>query len=184
MVHIEKRNVLLTPKFRVAVPQVAEPKVFAPGQKGRYSCVALFAPSEFNDNEKAKWAALIAACNKVSVETFKQPMEELDRSVYKVPFYNAEEQEQYPGFGAGVIYFTISTARRPGIVGPDGMTPIDPAELYPGCYARASVNPFANRQWRSIAIGMNHLQKLGEGQRLDGWTSAEEDFGSDPVVSA
>jgi hypothetical protein len=24
---------------------------------------------------------------------------------------------------------------------------------------------------------MNHLQKLGEGERLDGATSAEEDFG-------
>ena len=46
--------------------------------------------------------------------------------------------------------------------------PVDPADLYPGCYARASVNPFANAQWRSISIAMNHLQKLGEGERLDG----------------
>lgn len=41
MAQVEKRNVLLTPKFQVAFPQVAKMKVFAPGQKGRYSCVAL-----------------------------------------------------------------------------------------------------------------------------------------------
>jgi hypothetical protein len=59
MAQAEKRKVLLTPKFRVAFPQVAEMKVFAPGQKGRYSCVALFTPSEFSDKDKLKWGALI-----------------------------------------------------------------------------------------------------------------------------
>lgn len=182
MAQAEKRNVILTPKFRVAFPQVAEMKVFQPGQKGRYSCVALFTPSEFSEKDKQKWQALIAACNKVSLENFKKPMKELDRSVYKTPFHKGEEKEQYAGFGAGVIFFTMSAyTRRPGIVGIDGVTPLDPGELYPGCYARASVNPFGNAQWKSISIGMNHIQKLGEGERLDGATSAEEDFGQDPA---
>jgi len=181
MVHVEKRSVLLTPTFRVAFPEVAEPKMFAPGQKGRYSCVALFTPSEFTDKDKAKWAALIGACNKVSTETFKKPMKELNRSVYKTPFQKGDEKGQYAGFSAGVIFFTMSAyARRPSILSIDGVTPLDPADFYPGCYARASVNPSANRQWKSISIGMNHLQKLGEGERLDGATSAAEDFGSQP----
>jgi hypothetical protein len=181
MAQPEKRSVLLTPKFQVAFPQIVEMKVFAPGQKGRFSCVALFNPSEFNDKDKGKFKALVEACNKVSLETFKKPMKELDRSVYKTPFHKGEEKDQYAGFGAGIIFFTMSAyMRRPGVVGIDG-TPCDPADLYPGCYARASVNPFANQQWKSISIGMNHLQKLGEGERLDGATSAEDDFGSDPA---
>jgi hypothetical protein len=176
-----------TPKFRVAFPQVAEPKVFAPGQKGRYSCVALFRPSEFTNKDKQKWAALIAACNNASVETFKRPMKELDRRVYGTPFHRGVERGEYAGFGAGVIFFTMSAyTRRPGLVGPDGVTSVDPPDLYPGCYARASVNPFANAQWKSISIGMNHLQKLSEGERLDGATTAEEDFGpeSEPNLHA
>lgn len=182
MAQPEKRKVLLTPKFRVAFPQIAEMKVFQPGQKGRYSCVALFTPSEFNDKDKVKWQALIASCNAVSQETFKKPMKELDRAVYKTPFHKGEEKSQYAGFGPGVIFFTMSAyTRRPGIVAVDGITPLDPAEFYPGCYARASVNPFANPQWKSISIGMNHLQKIADGERLDGATSAEEDFGSDPA---
>jgi hypothetical protein len=31
---------------------------------------------------------------------------------------------------------------------------------------------------------MNHLQKLGDGEQLDGVTSAEEDFGSDPISAS
>lgn len=180
MAQVEKRNVLLTPKFRVAFPQIAELKVFQPGQKGRYSCVALFTPSEFTEKDKVKWTALLAACNKVAIENFKKPMKELDRSVYKTPFHRGEEKEQYAGFGKGVIFFTMSAyTRRPSILGPDNASPVDPADFYPGCFARASVNPFASVQWKSISIGMNHLQKLGEGERLDGSTSAEDDFGSD-----
>lgn len=182
MAQPEKRSVLLTPKFRVAFPQIAEMKVFAPGQKGRYSCVALFTPLDFTDKDKQKMAAILAACNKLAIEHFKKPMKELDRSVYKTPFHKGEEKEQYAGFGAGVIYCTMSAyTRRPTVMGLDNATVLDPAELYPGCYARASINPFANDQWKSISIGMNHIQKLGDGERLDGATSAEEDFGSDPA---
>lgn len=177
---IEKRAVLLTPRFRVAFPQVNEPKVFAPGQKGRYSCVALFTPAEFTEKDKAKWQALIAACNKVSIETFKKPMKDLDRSVYKTPFHKGEEKEQYAGFGPGVIFFTMSAYnRKPGIIDLSGAA-VDPSDFYPGCYARASVNPFTNTQWKSISIGMNNLRKLADGERLDGATSAEEDFGYEP----
>lgn len=182
MAQVEKRQVILTPRFRVAFPQITELKVFQPGQKGRYSCVALFTTSEFTDKEKEQMAKLLAACNKVSLEAFKKPMKDLDRSVYKTPFHKGEEKEQYAGFGKGVAYCTMSAyTRQPKVLSVDGSTYLDPNELYPGCYARASVNPFANVQWKSISIGMNHLQKLGEGERLDGSTSAEEDFGSDPA---
>lgn len=182
MAQVEKRGVLLTPKFRVAFPQIAEMKVFQPGQKGRYSCVALFTPSEFSPKDKEKFNALIAACNKVSIEAFKKPMKDLDRSVYKTPFHKGEEKDQYAGFGKGVVFFTMSAyTRQPKIVDVTGSTYLDPSELYPGCYARASVNPFSNQQWKSISIGMNHLQKIADGERLDGATSAEEDFGSDPA---
>lgn len=183
MAQIDKRNILLTPRFRVAFPQIAEMKVFAPGQKGRYSCVALFTPDQFTPKEKQQMAAILAAMDKVSVENFKKPFKQLDRSVYKTPFHKGEEKEQYAGFGVGTVFFTMSAyTRQPKILSIDGETHLDPAELYPGCYARASVNPFANLQWKSISIGMNNLQKLGEGERLDGSTTAEEDFGSDPAT--
>lgn len=169
---------LLTPAFRVSFPTV-----FVRGkQSGRYSCVALFSgfeakdgrtiirtPATWSERDQAKWNALIAACNKVSIEAFKRPMSDLDRNEYCLPFHSGEERD-YDGYGPGVVYLNMSAKnRRPGIVAKDGITPITEFgenEFYAGCYARASVTPFANMRWKALALGLNSLQKLGEGPRL------------------
>ena len=109
-------------------------------------------------------------------------MSELDRAVYKLPFHRGEEKE-YAGYGPGVVYFTMSAKNiKPTVVGRDLTTPLGPEEFYAGCYARASVTPFAfNNIGKGIALGLNHLQKLKEGERLDACTSPEDDFGADPA---
>jgi len=186
---------LLTPTFRVSYPDVFVKRVFQ-GQgeeSGRYACAALFsgfevkdgrtsikAPASWSERDQAKWSALVAACNQVSIEVFKKSMKDLDRSVYTLPFHRGEENE-YEGYGPGVVYFTMSAKnRRPGIVAKDGITPIrqgGPDEFYAGCYARASVTPFANKRWKSLSLGLNNLQKLADGARLDAISPAEDDFG-------
>jgi hypothetical protein len=168
----------LTPPFRVSFPEV-----FAKGEEsGCYACTALFSgfevkngrtitgtPATWSEKDQAKWNAIIAACDEVSIEAFKKPMNELDRSTYMLPFHCGEETE-YEGYGRGVVYFTMSAKqRRPCILAKDGITLITqagPEEFYPGCYARASVSPFANRQWKSLSLGLNNLQKLADGPRL------------------
>ena len=166
-------------------------------ESGRYACAALFsgfevkdgrtiikAPASWSEKDQGKWNAIVAACNKVSIDAFKKPMKDLDRAVYKLPFHRGEEKE-YDGYGPSVVYFTMSAKnRRPGIIAHDGVTPITQygAEaFYAGCYARASVTPFANTQWKSLSLGLNNLQKLGDGPRLDAFSSAEDDFGADPA---
>lgn len=178
------KKVLLTPKFRVSFPEVWEKRSFQEGQTGRYSCVALFQPSEFTEKDKAKWQAIIGACNVLAREHAKKPnMKEAKDLGWKVPFHKGEEK-QYAGYGPGIIYFTMSAyTSRPGILDRDGnrITQDGAEEFYAGCYARASVNPFVNAKWKSIAIGMNNLQKLADGARLDARTNAEDDFGDDPA---
>lgn len=194
-----ERVPLLTPPFRVSRPDVFVKRVFQ-GQgeeSGRYACAALLsdfevvdgrtsikAPATWPEKDQAKWNAIIQACNEVAIKAFKKPMRDLDRAVYKLPFHRGEEKE-YEGYGPGIVYFTMSAKnRRPGIIARDGATPITqygPEEFYAGCYARASVTPFANLQWKSLAIGLNNLQKLGDGPRLDASTSDEDGFGADPA---
>lgn|ERR1700726_667320 len=194
---------LITPPFRVSFPDVFVKRVFE-GQSednARYSCAALFSgfevqngrtlirvPAEWSDKDKEKWNAIVQACNKVAQDAFKKPMKELDRAVYKLPFHRGEEKE-YDGYGAGVVYFTMSAKnRRPQIIAKDGTTIITqggPDEFYAGCYARASVTPFSfNNKGKGIALGLNNLQKLGDGPRLDAFSSAEDDFGADPAEFA
>ena len=197
-----ERVKLLTPPFRASFPDVFVKRVFQ-GQgeeSGRYACAALFsgfevkdgrtiikAPAAWSPKDQEKWNAIVSACNKVAIENFKKPMKDLERAMYKLPFHRGEEKE-YDGYGPGVVFFTMSAKnRRPGIVAKDGITPITqggPEEFYAGCYARASVTPFANVQWKSLSLGLNNLQKLGDGPRLDAFSSAEDDFGSDPAEFA
>lgn len=192
-----ERRRLLTPMFRVSFPDVFQKRVFQ-GQgeeSGRYACAGLFSgfkvengrtiirvPAEWSPKDQEKWKALIAECNRVSVETFKKPMSELDRAVYKLPFHRGEEKE-YPGYGPGIVYVTMSAKNvKPTVVGRDLTTPLGPEDFYPGCYGRASVTPFAfNNIGKGIALGLNHIQKLKEGERLDSFRSAEDDFGADPA---
>lgn len=155
-----ERMRLLTPTFRVSFPDVFAKRVFH-GQgehSGRYACAALFSgfevkdgrtiikvPASWSEKDQAKWNALVAACDKASIEAFKKPMKDLDRTIYKLPFHRGEEKE-YEGYGPGVVYFTMSSKRPPGVIAKDGVTPITqagPEEFYAGCYARASVTPFA-----------------------------------------
>jgi len=174
---------LLTPAFRVSCPDVFVKRVFQGQGKesGRYACAALFSgfevkdgrtiirvPAAWSPRDQEKWKALIAECNRVSMDTFKKPMSELDRAVYKLPFHRGEEKE-YAGYGPGVVYVTMSAKNiKPTVVGRDLTTPLGPEEFYAGCYARASVTPFAfNNIGKGIALGLDHLQKLKEGERLD-----------------
>ena len=187
----------LTPPFRVSFPDVFVKRAFqGQGEKnGRYACAALFSgfevedgrtiiktPASWPEKDQAKWNALVAACNEVAIKSFKKPMKELDRAQYQLPFHRGEQKE-YEGYGPGVVYFTMSAKnRRPCVIDRDGITLVGPEEFYAGCYARASVTPFAfNNKGKGIALGLNHLQKLKEGERLDACASPENDFGADPA---
>lgn len=191
------RQRLLTPTFRVSFPDVFQKRVFQ-GQgeeSGRYACAALFSGFEVKDGrtiikvpgvwpekDQVKWKALIAECNRVSIEAFKKPMSELDRAVYKLPFHRGEEKD-YTGYGPGIVFVTMSAKNiKPSVVGQDMITPLGPEDFYAGCYARASVTPFAfNNIGKGVALGLNHIQKLKDGERLDSFRSAEDDFGADPA---
>jgi hypothetical protein len=55
---------------------------------------------------------------------------------------------------------------------------IDPSEFYSGCFGRASVTfyPYNASGSKGIACGLNNIQKLEDGERLGGGSSAATDF--------
>lgn len=54
----------------------------------------------------------------------------------------------------------------------------DHSEVYSGVYARASVNFYAYNVngSRGIACGLNHLQKVRDGEPFGGRSRAQDDF--------
>ena len=55
---------------------------------------------------------------------------------------------------------------------------VDPTEVYSGCYGAASISfsPFNANGNKGVAVGLNHILKLRDGEPLGGRSRAEEDF--------
>jgi hypothetical protein len=76
-------------------------------------------------------------------------------------------------------YFVNANSKdKPGIVDRHVKTILDPDEFYSGCYGRASITFYAFNQNgnRGIACGLQNLQKLSDGEPLNGRRRAEDEF--------
>lgn len=89
--------------------------------------------------------------------------------------FRAGEEKDYP---AGSVFIHASTTSRPGVVDQMRQVITDPELVYPGCWVRASVRPFTFEAdgKRGVTWGLNNVQFLGHGTRLDNRKAAEEEF--------
>lgn len=181
----KKGGRLLTPKFRVSFPQVFEKSSYNGGTP-RYSLTGLFFPKQFTEADKLKWDAIRKKLGEVCLEFFKKDIKTMkeDRT-FKIPFHKGSEKD-YQGYGdPDMVFFSMANSkRRPQILNANG-EPIDSTnaeEFYAGCWAKASVNPYGfNNIGKGLAIGLGNLKKVSDDESFEGFTSAEDDFGSDEV---
>ncbi len=183
----KKGSRLLTPKFRVSFPQVFERASYNGGTP-RFSLTGLFYPKQFTEADNLKWAAIKKKLGEVCVEFFKKDIKTMkeDRS-FKIPFHKGSDKD-YQGYGdPDMVFFSMANSkRRPQILDVNGnaITAENSEEFYAGCWARASVNPYPfNNIGKGLAIGLGNIQKLGDDESFEGFTSAEDDFGDDPAES-
>ena len=85
-----------------------------------------------------------------------------------------KEDEAY----AGHYFINANSAQKPDIVDANRETLYDSSDFYSGCYGRASVTfyPYNAAGSKGIACGLNNLQKLEDGEKLGGVSSAAADF--------
>jgi hypothetical protein len=71
-----------------------------------------------------------------------------------------------------------SKSQQPQIVDRKMRILTDPDDFYSGCYMNITlgVYPFAASGNNGIAIGLNNIQKVKDGPRLDGKSTANDDF--------
>ena len=99
---------------------------------------------------------------------------------WKNTFRDGDEEgdlEKNPEY-AGHYFMTVSNKTRPGIVDQNVQPILDSTEVYSGCYARVSITafPFSASGSKGVSFGLNHVQKLADGEPLGGVTKAEDDF--------
>lgn len=169
---------VMSPNFRVSFPQVFQAKAMPGATKAKYGLVALFTLAEIaKDPEQVKlWKGMQAAAEQAVNE--KWPDLKTRPKILANPFRKGEEKEQFSGYGPGVIFVSLTTMTKPGVADASVKPIIAPEEFYAGCYARATVNPYA---WsfagrNGVSFGLQNVQKIKDGEPFGNRTKPEDDF--------
>lgn len=162
----------------------------------RLSYANLFEPKSINGSEpKYSVSLIIPKSDKQQIATIGQAIEnakERDKGKWngkipanlKEPLRDGDEERPDDENYADSYFMNATSTKAPKIVGleKDKSTgkaiELGEEDVYSGCYARVSVNIYGFNAAgnKGIACGLNNVQKLDDGPRLGGGSSAEDDF--------
>ena len=138
-----------------------------------------------NSREKELLGAIRKEMEACCVEKFKKSIHDSKARIDKFhdPFRDGAQKEHLEGFGEGTMFFKAKSKRRPGVIDTAKNIVEDPEAVYSGCYVRLNVTPFAYDKGggKGISIALNSVMFVRDGERLDGMSNAEEDFGELPA---
>lgn len=177
---MENSTKVITGKVRFSYANVFEPTAMQDGQTPKYNVSIIISKSDTKTVEaikKAIEAAKEAGKSKIADKNGKIPVN------LKTPLRDGDEERPDDPAYENSYFINANSERKPGIVDRDLNPIMSHDDFYSGCYGRASINFYAfNVNSKGIACGLNNLQKLEDGERLAGGSSAEEDFGGDNAV--
>lgn len=157
--------------------------------KVRFSFAHVFEPAEtLNGSMKYSVSILIPKSDTETVERFKKAFEDTKQA--NINFFGGNipknlkgglrdgDEEKDDSAYAGHYFINASSNEKPGVVDADVNPIIDKSEFYSGCYGRASINlyPYDVSGSKGIAAGLNNVQKLEDGEKFGGGSSAANDF--------
>lgn len=167
---------IITPEAIISYPKLDEPESFEGGD-AKFSCALVFL--EGTDLTEMKGA--VAA---VAKEKWGDKAGGMFRSgALRSPFRTDAEAKGYP---EGSTFFNARSKQRPGTVSqvPDAEgkpTLIEASVIYAGCIVKAFLSIFAYDKAgnKGISFGLEHVQFIREGERLDGRVAAADVFAAD-----
>lgn len=166
---------VITGKVRLSYVHLFEPYSQNEGQEPKYSCVLLIPKSDKVTIKKLR-AAQQAALEAGKSSHFNGSIPKQ----WKDTIHDGDEDadlERNPEM-AGHWTISVGSKTKPGIVDRDVDPILDSTEVYSGCYARVSLNafPYSVQGNKGVSFGLNHVQKLADGDFLGGRSKAEDDF--------
>ncbi|AXN58338.1 Gp2.5-like ssDNA binding protein and ssDNA annealing protein [Bacillus phage Wes44] len=168
--------------------------------KVRLSYANVFHAKAINDGEaKYSTAVLIPKEDKATLKKIKDAVEEAKKAGKdskwggkipanaKMPLRDGDEEFPEDEAYAGHYFLNATNKTKPGIAKPvgkdaNGKTKFqeitDETEVYSGCYCKLSLNffPFNANGNKGVAVGLNHIVKVQDGEPLGGGASLEADF--------
>lgn len=99
-------------------------------------------------------------------------------SAIKTPLRDGDLERPDDDAYKNAYFINANSTTAPGIVDADRQEIIDHSEVYSGVYGRASISFYAFNSSgnRGIAVGLNNLQKIRDGEPLGSRTRAADDF--------
>ena len=170
---------LVTGKVRFSYANVFEPRASQNGGDPKYSITLLIPKSDKNTYQR-----IMAEINKTLQENVADTFKGVMPANPRMPIYDGDGlRESGEAFGPeckGCWVISAKSNTAPEIVDANCQPILSKNEFYSGCYGRASIRFYAYNQNgnKGIGCGLGNVQKLEDGQPLDGRTSAAEDFGT------
>lgn len=168
---------ITTGKVRASYVNIFQPRVPENGGDPKYS-VTLLIPK----TDMATLNAIFAEIERAKQEG-AQKFNGSIPPMCKTPIYDGDGyRPSGEAFGEecrGHMVMTASSKNPVVVVGLNMQNIINPAEVYSGCYIRASLSFFAynSNGNKGIGCGLNAVQKIEDGEPLAMHISAEEAFG-------
>lgn len=182
---IKNETKVITGKVRLSYANIFEPKSIN-GSDPKYS-VSLIVPKndkqQIETIEEAINNAILAGESKLAGKNGKVP------SNIKLPLRDGDEDRPDDENYADSYFLNANSTKAPAVVSLEKDRSTGKAihlgedDVYSGCYARVSVNFYAfnTNGNKGVACGLGNIQKVDDGDRLGGGSSAEEDFDFEEV---
>lgn len=166
---------VITGKVRFSYVHVWEKAAISEGGEERYS-VSLIIPK----SDKKQIAAIEAAIE-AARQAGKSKWGGKIPSKLKLPLRDGDDERPDDENYTDSVFLNAVCKTKPGVVDSNVQPILNQDEFYSGCYGRASITfyPFDVNGNRGVACGLNHVQKLEDGEPLGGRSTAESDFGDE-----
>lgn len=182
-----KSLVIMTPLARLDFCELAQPAQFQDTGPYRYGVDMIFetdpTKSGAIDLKKYLIPALFEFAKNLGINP--RQVADSDRQGYilggdklaiRIGQRISAEGELYTGYERSSV--SIHASSRPKIqsppwkgvpcVSPAGEAGFDPSLIYNGCYGRVIINPYKPKKWNLVAIGLQGVQMIADGEPLGG----------------
>lgn len=173
------QKVITGPKTRWSYANVWEPKSINGGSE-KYS-VSLIIPKSDTVTLDKIHAAIEAAYQEGQSKLKGNGKTVPALAAIKTPLRDGDLERPDDEAYKNAYFINANSPNAPGIVDADCNRILERSEVYSGVYGRASITFYAYNANgnKGIAVGLNNLQKISDGEPLGSRASAEVDFATE-----
>lgn len=163
---------VITKKIRINYPCLFEPKKSELSDEKRYSVAILIPKNDIDTVEQINEAIKIE--KQKGLDLYKY----IDLGDIKLPLRDGDLEKSDITEYKNHYFINATSKYKPGIVDKKLNEITDEKEIYPGCYARVSINfyHFNKNGQVGVGCGINNLQKIADGDYISINSKPEDDF--------